>query len=915
MRHRMALSKYESTRETTNFARVARIILGPCTSVLRDILKKEIPPFGFHHTVNTFFANSDKHKKSTISVTQKQLVLKGKYSEFDITLLYYLLRNVCSIPQHINLWGNVPNQVDRSMPANIERMRILRNEYGHTTDFFLSDSDFEQKWKDIFQIVKELESNLGTGTDHQDALLKLKTCSMDPDEEKKYIQKLSIVEQMQVQISDLEGKFEKLTVVGNVKGKAGENLEGVSSETKTEKLIFEQWGKENKKFVLTRACTEVEKLCRKQNLVIVTGHSGAGKTAIIHHIALKYRNEGWTVKPVAELNEIIHSVNSSKEQDDNRTLFVFNDPIGKESLDVLQFNSWTRHEEHLEACLKKVKLMVSCRKYILMDPRVKGVLKNKTNIINISTDQLKMSSDEKREVWGMHSCKKNISEEELEEICQTEASFPLSCKLYSTNENKQNNILRFFKEPVMVFEEEIRDFRNSCKEKYCALILLVLFGNTFYVDVVRESEQMKKQFKVALELCGLMENTSLYVIKDTLKSLEGCFVKKIGDTYHFYHDFVMEVTTYVFGQDYPVETIKYADTSFLRRRVKLRASSDDNDQFTIYLSDQHIHYLGKRLFEDIFTEHLLDVVFNPCLKNEKIFRLFIEELHRQPEKIKMLLEKRKIQFDSEKFNQTSKHIFFSKLVFVNTNEGISPFLALVVFRHTHIFLYCLHVLNEMQVNINLNDLFSAVCCNGSFDIFAMITKDGVKKLKSVKWGSFYPIHIVSVFHNYEILRELIQVGVDVNLKTDQDDYWTPLTLAAANNTEENDSRQTCESSQSRRDSTIKLLLEHGASVNQCTKDGVSPLFTACSNGYDSTVELLLNHRANIHICTNNSKNSLHAACEKGHHRTVKMLLNYGADINICMENRVSPLLLACLKGHENTVQVLLENGADANFCD
>lgn len=113
---------------------------------------------------------------------------------------------MCSIPQHTNLWGNVPNQVDRSVSANTERMRILRNEYGHTTDFFLSDSDFEQKWKDIFQIVKELESNLGTATDHQDALLKLKTCSMDPDEEKKYIQKLSIVEQMQVQISDLEGK-------------------------------------------------------------------------------------------------------------------------------------------------------------------------------------------------------------------------------------------------------------------------------------------------------------------------------------------------------------------------------------------------------------------------------------------------------------------------------------------------------------------------------------------------------------------------------------------------------------------------------------------------------------------------------------------------------------------------------------
>lgn len=40
----MAQSKYASSRETTNLARVARIVCGPCTDVLRSVLKKEVKP-------------------------------------------------------------------------------------------------------------------------------------------------------------------------------------------------------------------------------------------------------------------------------------------------------------------------------------------------------------------------------------------------------------------------------------------------------------------------------------------------------------------------------------------------------------------------------------------------------------------------------------------------------------------------------------------------------------------------------------------------------------------------------------------------------------------------------------------------------------------------------------------------------
>lgn len=175
----MALSKYESTRETTNLARVGRIILGPCTDILLDILKKEISPSALSRKLKTFIGKTPKHKKCPISLQQAQLVYGGKYQDFDITLLYVLFRNVCSIPPHANQWGNDPSTGDRSLSANIERIRIIRNQfYGNPKKISLSDTVFKKTWNNIFQIIKELEGYLSNGTTYQDAVKEIKICSM-----------------------------------------------------------------------------------------------------------------------------------------------------------------------------------------------------------------------------------------------------------------------------------------------------------------------------------------------------------------------------------------------------------------------------------------------------------------------------------------------------------------------------------------------------------------------------------------------------------------------------------------------------------------------------------------------------------------------------------------------------------------
>lgn len=112
------------------------------------------------------------------------------------------MRNICTITPHSKQWGNSPLGSDRSVSANIERIRLTRNEYyGHYSSFSISKSDFEDKWKYLFQSVKELEKHIGTSKDYQEALRKLKYCCMDLDIQDNFIQ------QLQNDVTGLIGKI------------------------------------------------------------------------------------------------------------------------------------------------------------------------------------------------------------------------------------------------------------------------------------------------------------------------------------------------------------------------------------------------------------------------------------------------------------------------------------------------------------------------------------------------------------------------------------------------------------------------------------------------------------------------------------------------------------------------------------
>lgn len=654
-------------------------------------------------------------------------------------------------------------------------------------------------------------------------------------------------------------------------------------------------------------------MTENQNIVIVAGHSGYGKSAIIQHIALQYREQGWTVKPVYKVEEIVYAL-SEEEMLKSKFLFVFNDPIGKESFDEMLYQSWMMHEQKLPYYLKSdtCKLLISCRKTVLSDKRVKGCLNDTSCILDINNYENRLNGHEKRNILKKYTSAMNLSKDLCDEIIKCEDYFPLLCKLFSMKAEYINAGIRFFKEPFTVLGEEIRAIRKKNNKTYCALGLLVIFNNDLRVESLVENDISENKFKKALKLCGL-EKTATFEIVDIFKSHTGVFTKKIGNSYQFYHDFVMEVTTQVFGSDFPTLIIKYADIGFLRRSVKLGTREKQNDYFTIYLDDIYIGELAERFFADIFGERFLDVVLNPCLMNKKIIALLIKNLEDHHEKLQMLVEKKEVKIDKQELNQRSKTLQFSELAFVHFENEVSVLFTLIIFGHTDLSLYCLEKLQKVQANSLDSSLFSAVCCSGSQDLFDFFLnrKNGLNE----KWGGLFPIHILTVFRNSEMLEKLIdKTGVDVNLKTETERQRNPLVMPTRMDTVKILKDTRGKSGQKQGDKK-ELLLSNKTQIVSCLIDNVSPLYIACFGGHYSIVQILLSKGAVINLSQKNGESPLYIACKNGHDATVTLLLDKGADVNLCMEDGTSPLTAACFDGHDSTVEILLRKGANVNLCD
>lgn len=221
------VSSVASTKETTNYARLCRLLVDIGSQALRDTFDSIHAPPTLHtvlasHTVHSTLQALFKGKKKILNPVQWDKLYPAIASSvssvsFDVTLLMVLLRNICGLMPPATGWDEPPPEADKSREADIVRIKYFRNiVYAHAETASVDDVTFNTHWQKIRDVLVRLG-----GAKYGDAIDKLKTACMDPAIEEHYKELLQqwekndyvIKDQLHVMGNDIKDIKEALQVV------------------------------------------------------------------------------------------------------------------------------------------------------------------------------------------------------------------------------------------------------------------------------------------------------------------------------------------------------------------------------------------------------------------------------------------------------------------------------------------------------------------------------------------------------------------------------------------------------------------------------------------------------------------------------------------------------------------------------
>ncbi|KAL3889492.1 hypothetical protein ACJMK2_001832, partial [Sinanodonta woodiana] len=160
------------TPEHMYHARLSVTLVTVCGNAMREVLRTQVPASCID-IYQAILANKGKltgrFGRPLLNLNQINLVFPqgkkmGTLDQFDISLLYILIRNVSAVQTPKTGWGNDPQDQprDTSLGASVERIRSFRNQVtGHSADGKISKQEFEDYWKKFKAVIQDIENVIG----------------------------------------------------------------------------------------------------------------------------------------------------------------------------------------------------------------------------------------------------------------------------------------------------------------------------------------------------------------------------------------------------------------------------------------------------------------------------------------------------------------------------------------------------------------------------------------------------------------------------------------------------------------------------------------------------------------------------------------------------------------------------------
>ena len=151
----------EITGNTLHGLKLNILLINGGTEGLRRVFDGLVSPPKLHHFLAIKEPEIEKlYRKRIINKSQWDKLYPPvgtpASKNFDISLLYVLLRTFCGLPAPATGWGTKPSPTDHSVEGAVEMIHWYRNNCGHALMVEVDESTFELSWTEISEAIKVL---------------------------------------------------------------------------------------------------------------------------------------------------------------------------------------------------------------------------------------------------------------------------------------------------------------------------------------------------------------------------------------------------------------------------------------------------------------------------------------------------------------------------------------------------------------------------------------------------------------------------------------------------------------------------------------------------------------------------------------------------------------------------------------
>ncbi|XP_056000943.1 uncharacterized protein LOC130048352 isoform X2 [Ostrea edulis] len=721
--------------------------------------------------------------------------------------------------------------------------------------------------------------------------------------------------------------------------------------------LYEEWEKENDHFVSWSASSHVIESLQNNNIVIITGEQGSGKSAIIHNVAVHLKSRSCKIVFVSHLKDII----ACWQSEDNKVCYIIEDPFGKTVLDISKLFHYLSIAPRIQNS-KQVKLLMAVSLPVYKKICQIESIASCIDTVNLSCEQY--DEEEKAKIFQLTEVPADLQKQ-----MAAKENFPFLCYLYANEgfECQNDQGTNFTAEYEKHIAEKISRNHRDVVPNILAWMVLCIFNNNVLNSISFQNAAI-------VEWMGKNANGQLREAFESPGSTRTYLERSIyGDSvFTIKRDKVLEVVVGLLKQmNKGLSQLRHIPPMFFGlflRKLELPKSVDIFFNVNcvnlceIFESDDMIHFLEQiPLTGDIPMDDLKRVFLS-----ESVYDIVNAWGSDPCGEVDLSRQNVELYGYTLLFSFTLTHNNMRKILKTKVLWWVAKFGSIRLLKNI------LDIINSDEFSEELKRLLELSCFSNSKDKLELIlerremygTPDEDRVIFEV------PVKIAFFRKSETLLGFLNEKGakldnIEIDGKTllsasihdrqedgEVDDLQFTKFLAKKmkdiNKEDRNGKTALLIAKEKGDNKLVKMLPGQKANVNKCGPRNRTPLFVAAEKDQYQILKELLRHEARIDSYDANGRSSLHEAARRGHIKIVQHLVKRGANVNkpdidkktplhlAVEENRYevaeflvsknsnidsldklcqSPLYIAAKLGLDQILELLINKGGDVNICN